>query len=150
MLQGAVSNIVFLNGKLGTGLPHFSWYKHTKMEKYTKWLQTIPNGHKLYQMVVNYSKWWQSMTTFSSPRPSKFYPNWDFWFENKPSGNPGWEFEKLRITFFSVKNSLHLIRFRVAVFANWIWGAWKLNPFQNTKTELCLELVEKVCPKFFR
>jgi hypothetical protein len=21
--------------------------------------------------------------------PSKIYPNWDFWFENKPSGNPG-------------------------------------------------------------
>jgi hypothetical protein len=21
-------------------------------------------------------------------RPSKIYPNWDFWFENKPSGNP--------------------------------------------------------------
>jgi hypothetical protein len=20
-------------------------------------------------------------------RPSKIYPNWDFWFENKPSGN---------------------------------------------------------------
>jgi hypothetical protein len=20
--------------------------------------------------------------------PSKIYPNWDFWFENKPSGNP--------------------------------------------------------------
>jgi hypothetical protein len=28
------------------------------------------------------------MTTFSIPRPSKFYPNWYFWFENKPSGNP--------------------------------------------------------------
>jgi hypothetical protein len=22
-------------------------------------------------------------------RPSKIDPNWDFWFENKPSGNPG-------------------------------------------------------------
>jgi hypothetical protein len=20
--------------------------------------------------------------------PSKFFPNWDFWFEKKPSGNP--------------------------------------------------------------
>jgi hypothetical protein len=19
------------------------------------------------------------------------YPNWDFWFENKPSGNPAWK-----------------------------------------------------------
>jgi hypothetical protein len=25
----------------------------------------------------------------SNPSPSKIYPNWDFWFENKPSGNPG-------------------------------------------------------------
>jgi hypothetical protein len=24
----------------------------------------------------------------SKARPSKTYPNWDFWFENKPSGNP--------------------------------------------------------------
>jgi hypothetical protein len=22
-------------------------------------------------------------------RPYKICPNWDFWFENKPSGNPG-------------------------------------------------------------
>jgi hypothetical protein len=28
------------------------------------------------------------MTTFSSPRSSKFYTYWDFWFENKSSGNP--------------------------------------------------------------
>jgi hypothetical protein len=28
------------------------------------------------------------ITTFSIPRPSKIYPNWDFGFENKPSGNP--------------------------------------------------------------
>jgi hypothetical protein len=24
-------------------------------------------------------------------RPSKIYPNLDFWLENKPSGNPGFE-----------------------------------------------------------
>jgi hypothetical protein len=24
----------------------------------------------------------------SIARPSKIYPNWDFWSENKPSGNP--------------------------------------------------------------
>jgi hypothetical protein len=28
------------------------------------------------------------MQTFSNLRPSKIYPNWYFWFENKPSGNP--------------------------------------------------------------
>jgi hypothetical protein len=26
---------------------------------------------------------------FLNGRPSKIYPNWDFGFENKPSGNPG-------------------------------------------------------------
>jgi hypothetical protein len=30
------------------------------------------------------------MSTSSVARPSKIYPNLDFWFENKPSGNPGW------------------------------------------------------------
>jgi hypothetical protein len=25
---------------------------------------------------------------FLNLRPSKIYPNWNFWFENKPSGNP--------------------------------------------------------------
>jgi hypothetical protein len=37
---------------------------------------TLPNGHKIY------------ITALSILRPSKIYPNWDFWFENKPSGNP--------------------------------------------------------------
>jgi hypothetical protein len=26
--------------------------------------------------------------TFSIPRPSKIYPNWEFWFRNISSGNP--------------------------------------------------------------
>jgi hypothetical protein len=25
---------------------------------------------------------------FSIPRPSKMNPNWRFWYENKPPGNP--------------------------------------------------------------
>jgi hypothetical protein len=50
--------------------------------KYTKWPQNIPNGHKIYQMATKYIK-------YTIARPSKFYPNWDFWFENMPSGNPG-------------------------------------------------------------
>jgi hypothetical protein len=45
--------------------------------KYTKWTWNISNGRKIDQMV------------FSIARPSKIDPNWDFWFENKPSGNPG-------------------------------------------------------------
>jgi hypothetical protein len=29
-----------------------------------------------------------NIPTSSIARPSKNYPKWDFWFENKPSGNP--------------------------------------------------------------
>jgi hypothetical protein len=43
---------------------------------------------KTNHMVVKYFKWPQNISTFSNPRPSKIYPNWDFGFENKPSGNP--------------------------------------------------------------
>jgi hypothetical protein len=28
------------------------------------------------------------MLAFSNARPTKIDPNWDFWFEIKPSGNP--------------------------------------------------------------
>jgi hypothetical protein len=31
------------------------------------------------------------MATFSNLEPYKIYPNWDFWFEKNPSGNPGAE-----------------------------------------------------------
>jgi hypothetical protein len=40
-------------------------------------------------MIINSS-------AFSNLRPSKINPNWDFWFENKPSGNP--EIESLAKT----------------------------------------------------
>jgi hypothetical protein len=29
------------------------------------------------------------MYSFSNVMPTKIYPNWDFWFENKLSGKPG-------------------------------------------------------------
>jgi hypothetical protein len=45
---------------------------------YTKLPCIMPNGHKIFQMIIN-------ITTLSIPRPSKIYPNWDFWFENMPS-----------------------------------------------------------------
>jgi hypothetical protein len=49
---------------------------------------TLPNGHKIYQ---NDRKIFQMAIKYTSIFRSKvlqIYPNWDFWFENKPSGNP--------------------------------------------------------------
>jgi hypothetical protein len=39
-------------------------------------------------MDVNRSKWSENMPTSFIARPSKIYPNWIFWFESMPSGNP--------------------------------------------------------------
>jgi hypothetical protein len=39
----------------GAGLPDFSLSNIPKRKKYTKLPQTIPKGHKLYQMAVKYS-----------------------------------------------------------------------------------------------
>jgi hypothetical protein len=63
--------------------------KYQNGGKYTKLPQNIPsglNGRKIDQMVIKYTKIF----------PSKIYPNWDFWFENKPSGNPGFDPAVLR------------------------------------------------------
>jgi hypothetical protein len=38
-------------------------------------------------MVIKYTKIFHT-------RPSKIYPNWDFWFENKPSGNPDQQLQR--------------------------------------------------------
>jgi predicted metalloenzyme YecM len=38
---------------------------------------------------IKYSTWPNNIPTLPIPRPSKIYPNLDFWFENMPSGNPG-------------------------------------------------------------
>jgi hypothetical protein len=58
--------------KTGKNIPN----NHKMATKYTKWLQNKPNGHKIY------------IRTSSIARPSKIYPNCDFWFDNTPSGNP--------------------------------------------------------------
>jgi hypothetical protein len=40
-----------------------------------------------------------NIPTFSIPRPSTIYPNWDFWSENKPSGNPGGDADVEKVFF---------------------------------------------------
>jgi hypothetical protein len=47
------------------------------MVKYTK-------TGKIYQITIKYTKWKQNRPKWPSSiaRPSKTYPNWEFWFEN--------------------------------------------------------------------
>jgi hypothetical protein len=39
-------------------------------------------------MTTKYTKWTENLPTSSVARPFQICPNWDFWFENKPPGNP--------------------------------------------------------------
>jgi hypothetical protein len=75
---------------LRPGLPDFSWYSKPKWGKnipntnyIIKWAQNIPNGGKIFQIGLN-------CTNIFNLKAPKIYPNWDFWFQNIPSGNPGW------------------------------------------------------------
>jgi hypothetical protein len=52
-------------------------YTYQMATKCNKRSQNIPNGHRKYKR-------------FFISRPSKIYPNLDFWFENIPSGNPAY------------------------------------------------------------
>jgi hypothetical protein len=92
-----------------------TWYQNPG--KCTKWTQNVPNGHKISQTSLKYSKWPYNILAFSNLRVSKIYPNWDFWFENKPSGNPGlsgnWlssETRQIRTTLLVLKNRKHELK----------------------------------------
>jgi hypothetical protein len=58
-----------------TGLPDFSWSQHTKTGKiyqrttmyFTKRPQNIPNGHKIFQMVIKYTHLFHSMARQTIP-----------------------------------------------------------------------------------
>jgi hypothetical protein len=67
---------------LGTGLPDFSWYMIPKLEKCIIWTQNVPNVHKIH--IPNGHKTYQNFPI----QTLQVYQNWDFWLENKPSGNP--------------------------------------------------------------
>jgi hypothetical protein len=56
---------------------------HQHGGKTSKWPQNIPNCHKIVQIDKN-------IPTSYIARSSKSYPNWKFWFESMPSGNPDW------------------------------------------------------------
>jgi hypothetical protein len=64
-------------------------YQNGEIYTKTKFTQHyVPTNHTVYQRAVKYSKWPQNIPTFSILRPYKIYPDWDFWLENIPSGNP--------------------------------------------------------------
>jgi hypothetical protein len=46
--------------------------------------ETYQNGTK----AIKQTKWLLNIPTSFVARPSKIYPNLEFWFENMPSGNP--------------------------------------------------------------
>jgi hypothetical protein len=118
-----------------SGLPDFTWYMIPKdRKKCTKWTLNVRIGPKISQRSVKCSQWPSNISTFSHPRPSKIYPNWDFWFENKPSGNPG--------------PRLHLVKRRLAfqrnlcwpnLHLNCQWNKWQLLlPSKMTGKKVCL------------
>jgi hypothetical protein len=48
----------------------------------------------------------KNIPIFSISRPFKNYPNLDFWFENKPSGNPALRFGFQLLKYFLCLNSI--------------------------------------------
>jgi hypothetical protein len=46
------------------------------MGKINQMAITLSNGHKIYQMAENYSKWPENIPKLSNPRISKTNPNW--------------------------------------------------------------------------
>jgi hypothetical protein len=73
------------------GLPDFSSSKHTKMGKYTKWPQTIPNGCKIHQVVV--PKIFHSHRIYHHSKALRNKTTLGFFGMKicKPSGKPGFE-----------------------------------------------------------
>jgi hypothetical protein len=65
----------------------FLFSQYTKTRENVPNSHLVPNDHKMYRMAVIYSKR-SKKTLFSFTSPSKIDPNWDFCFENIPSGNP--------------------------------------------------------------
>jgi hypothetical protein len=61
-------------------------------KKYTKWPQNIPNGRKIDQMVIKY-------TNFSHCKTLQNLHKLGFWFENLPSGIPGFHGEVINVSF---------------------------------------------------
>jgi hypothetical protein len=77
--------------KTGENIPNYHQIYSNPKSKYTNFPKvfqiprSIPNGCKIDQINVQ-----KNIPTSSIAGPSKNYPNFDFLFENIPSGNPVW------------------------------------------------------------
>jgi hypothetical protein len=60
-------------------LPDFSRYDIPKRGEMYQKTTKLPKGRIIYRMAIIYSKWPLNMLKFSISRPSKIYPNLDFW-----------------------------------------------------------------------
>jgi hypothetical protein len=85
---GSVCDPFHVSWSNRSGLPDFSLYNIPNKRgggiyqiaiKYPKWPQNIQNGCKIDHKICQHRR---------IARPSKIYPNLDFWYENVPSGNP--------------------------------------------------------------
>jgi hypothetical protein len=57
--------------RLDSGLPDFSWSD-------TKWIQNVPNGHKIYQISTKYSKWPLKYIDISQSKTLQNLPKFEF------------------------------------------------------------------------
>jgi hypothetical protein len=64
-------------------------------------------------MAAKYPKWPLNIPAFSILRASKIYPNWDFWYDDKPSGNPGVEWTAGRLFQRSTRKILQKFSFTI-------------------------------------
>jgi hypothetical protein len=70
--------------------------KYEISTNYTKLPQTIPNYHKQDQMTIKYTQLSQTIPNgrkifHMTVKRTKMCPNYYFWYENIPYGNPGVE-----------------------------------------------------------
>jgi hypothetical protein len=81
-------SILQIGFKTRQGCQIFLGTSYQNGKNFTNIPQKIPNVYQIYQMAVKWTKRPWNIPKSSIARHSKNYPNFDFWFENIPSGNP--------------------------------------------------------------
>jgi hypothetical protein len=75
-------------------LPDFSRSKHTKAGKYTKWMQTIPNGLKLYQMAEKIFRMIITYNHILNSKDLQNLPKLEFLVWKQTIWQPWWRIER--------------------------------------------------------